>query len=322
MVLQPNKQLVAPASYFPLHRGRYEVSPGLYPLGNDFGNGIQDHLTFQLDNQFAVYWQQKQACRDENLGKYFVHQDLQASNLQQVNDFIVATLVKEYPEFFVTEKTDSNTLLQCHLTQSRMCRPHNTQLDQQLAFLDFLAMQIQEDLALIQLAPNGNDQLCLLHLCFPNYWAAADKIGKDFIATHQPVAEFDRLAKRSSEIVNAMIHKGPFVRFAWGLTTDTRLNHHPVPAPGYPADDWQGRQFNPDKPQLFLRVERQTTHGLPAIQSALFTIRTYFTDVNDIKADNQQRLALLSALESMSTDSLAYKGLSTVKRAIIDWLME
>jgi hypothetical protein len=41
------------ARYFPPSSGKYEVKPGLVPLGTDFGNGEADKLTFQFDAGFA-----------------------------------------------------------------------------------------------------------------------------------------------------------------------------------------------------------------------------------------------------------------------------
>lgn len=313
-------QLATPASYFPIRNGRYEVSPGLYPLASDFGNGLQDKKTFQLDNQFQMYYQQKLACRNEDLKKYFVTQSLPAEHLQTINHFILSTLLHEYPEYFSIETSAANSTLYAHLTQTRFELHDITEPQIQLDYFDFLAMQIQEDLAVLHLDNAGKNYVSLLHLCFPNYWSAAEKIGRDFLATHQPVAEFERVAQRANEIVNAMIHKGPFVRFAWGLTTDTRLNHHPVPPTGIEYETWQGRQFDVDNPALYLRIERQTIHGFPKLQAALFTIRTYFSDVATIKAKPAQCQTLITAIESMSEASLAYKGLHYSKQAIIEWL--
>ena len=45
--------------YFPLQKGRYEVTAGLYPLGTDFGNGHDDNLIFQIDANFPRYREEK-----------------------------------------------------------------------------------------------------------------------------------------------------------------------------------------------------------------------------------------------------------------------
>jgi len=103
------------------------------------------------------------------------------------------------------------------------------------------------------------------------------------------------------------VQKGPFFRFAWGLATDTRLNHHPDPRPGFDPAAWQGRSVLAEGGQLYLRVERQTINGLPACNAFLFTIRTYFYTIDELTATEKK--ALVMAVESMSPESLEYKGL-------------
>jgi hypothetical protein len=66
------------------------------------------------------------------------------------------------------------------------------------------------------------------------------------------------------------------VRFAWGLSTDTPLNHHPEPPMNILPLQWQGRNFDPNNPRLYLRIERQVIWGLPKYEAVLFVIRTYF----------------------------------------------
>ena len=117
-----------------------------------------------------------------------------------------------------------------------------------------------------------------------------------------------------------MIYKGPYVRFAWGLSTDTYLNHHPHPRLDVPEYAWQGRTFSQTRPRLWLRVERQTSWGFPQIAAALFTIRTYFTDCREIKRNPSKLNALTCAIESMTPEILRYKGIADAKAEILCWL--
>jgi dimethylamine monooxygenase subunit A len=59
------------AWYFPVSQGRYEVKPGLRPLGWDFGNPEKDKQVFQIDSNFAHYLEMKQKTRTEKLSKYY-----------------------------------------------------------------------------------------------------------------------------------------------------------------------------------------------------------------------------------------------------------
>jgi hypothetical protein len=60
--------------------------------------------------------------------------------------------------------------------------------------------------------------------------------------------------------------------------------------------------------------------GFPAVDAALFTIRTSFCDCAELRQDPERRSQLISALQSMSTASLVYKGLAESKAAILNWL--
>ena len=96
-----------------------------------------------------------------------------------------------------------------------------------------------------------------------------------------------------------------------------RLNHHPETPPGEDQDEWQGRTFH-DK--AYVRVERQLSVGFPKINAAMFLVRPYFYDCAEIKEDPLLRGALISAIESMSPASLAYKGIDGYKDEFLKWL--
>lgn len=175
---------------------------------------------------------------------------------------------------------------------------------------------MQDDLAVVS-TEGDRHWLSAIHLCFPNSWAAEDKIGRTFAAVHAPVAGMDAMNRRGDELVRLMVGAtAGLVRFAWGITFDDRLNHHPDP-PGVEAPP---AGFDPTRPRAFLRVERQTIWGFPDVAAALFTIRTYLYGCGDIRRDPVRREYLAAAIASMSPESLAYKGLAGAKDALIRWL--
>ena len=239
-------------------------------------------------------------------------------------------MLEQHPQSFRLSETQGRLKLHCALTKETLSLDRELHLLDTVAehpltpayqdTLDALACQLQEDLAVVSLDEHGNDYVAALHLCLPNHWAAEDKIGKGFIASHAPVPEMEQINKSAAQLLNVMVNKGPFVRFAWGLATDTRLNHHPEAPPGQDEASWHGRRFDPARPELYLRVERQTIHGFPQINASLFTIRSYFYDVSQLAKQPQQREALYSAIQSMSGESLQYKGLLQDKAAILEWL--
>lgn len=321
-------QSVAPEIYyFPLDRQRFEFKAGLHILGTDFGNGDADTKVFQIDASFDHYRLCKLRARAERLSKYYQLHQYTPAVAQQIARFIAYRLTQEHAsDFSVEQRTHGGTVLNCALTGEALVFGADMQLIEAksqvdppyVSSLDALACQTQEDLAVLRVA--DRQWLSAVHLCFPNHWAAEEKIGRNFAEIHSPVPGMEKISARAHALVDAMIYKGPYVRFAWGLSTDTHLNHHPQSRPDVPQHAWQGRAFSRTRPELWLRIERQTSWGFPQIAAALFTIRTYFTDCRQIRRDSSKLARLTSAIESMTPDTLRYKGIADAKPEILRWL--
>jgi hypothetical protein len=315
-------QFASPAHYFPITRGLYEIAPGLKPLGFDFGNGEMDRRVFQLDSTFPRFRHSKLACRQDRLDKYLQLHNLSPDAEQALNQFLVDTLTREYPEIFTLQ---SNRLL-CRHTADEISLDDRYHLlgDSKLTAdyrntFDALSNQVAEDICLMTRNASG-DWLAAAHVCSPGHWSAEEKIGEPFTRIHDPVAGIEPINRNAASFVDLMIQRGPFVRFAWGITTDNRLNHHPQPPAGIPPADWHPRPFDPHNSEFFFRVERQVTHGLPPANAAVFIIRVYHTPGDQIRSNPQQRNQLIAALKSMTPESQRYKGLDHSIDAIINWL--
>lgn len=185
-----------------------------------------------------------------------------------------------------------------------------------------LGLAVQEDLAIVRAGPNpadgGPDVLEWVHICLPSNWSPADKIGRSFGAVHAPVVHNERLVAAQAQIVRAMIHAGPFVRYVWGVERDGELCHNPRlhQRPPWPADASPADLAR----QAWFRVERQTTHGFPALDRALFTIRYFVEPLTRVAADPWRRERLATALSGMDAAELAYKGLAPARDRLVEWL--
>jgi len=312
------------ARYFPPSGGKYEVKPGLVPLGTDYGNGAADALMFQFDAGFAEYRMVKRAARAERLGKYYQTRDFAPEIAGVVNRFIVRRLAADHPGLFVLDEWDEEVTLDCALTgetlrfDREMQRVAGKETDPPYADpFDALAAQVQEDLAVVRRV-DGKDWACAIHLCFPYRWTAEEKIGLDFVTMHLPVPGMETFRKPG--MVTNMVKFGPFTRFVWELCTDTRLNHHREPPPDVDPEQWRERPLDPQAPRLYLRVEREVLQGFPEQEAALLAVRISFRDGEEIRRDATLREPLCRTIESMSPEALRYKGLADSRDTILAWL--
>jgi hypothetical protein len=317
--------------YFPIERGEYSVAPGLKPLGHDFGNPEFDAKVFHITKNFSIYRKNKIEARAERLSKYFCTHDLSPEREKTLATFLVGKFTEEYPQIF--ERQD-NTLF-CRHTHDQIIFDENFNLIEMKNdheeflpivsnIIDALALQIEEDIALVCRTVNGEttrDHLGLLHLTSPSHWAAEDKIGMNFFDIHVPIPGIERINKVADKLVETMISKGPFVRFIWSFVTDERLNHHPTAPEGIDSVVWKGRSFNNEAVVPFhFRIERQVTWGFPEVDASLFTIGVSFMSGSEVKNDPYFRSQLISALHSMTPESRVYKGVSGCFDQLIGWL--
>lgn len=326
--------LPRPAHYFPLDKGHYDTGPALSSFGTDFGNGEADQKVFQFDSHFFEYRQTKLDARHERLSKYYRTHMLPGDALYTAARFLIERLTLEQPEFFTLQSRSNDEIaLACSLTGETLVfdrklhlldTEHNDNGSPRPDYhdaLDALLCQTQEDLAIVCKSAFGRDWLGAIHLCLANHWSAEEKIGLPFQRIHQPVAGMRNDERHAEAIVNAIINKGPYVRFAWGLCTDARLNHHPRASMNNRDTRWCEKRFDPASPSLFMRVERQTLWPFPEQRMALFTIRTYLTDCEQVRQDREQNSQLIACIESMTDEQLVYKRLQRDKDNILAWLL-
>jgi hypothetical protein len=308
----------APARYFPVRRGAYDVAPALRPLGADFGNGSADGLVFQVDRRFRRFRRNKLRCRAECLDRYVATADYSPALAAAVARFIAARLAAEHPDYFRFEG-GPRPVFHSALTGDTLRFDADMRLrgggrtDPAYADAwDALACQVQEDLAVTAVDSAGADRLAALHVCAPSHWAPAEKIGRSFVQVHQPVPGMAALFPAADALVGATISKGPWVRFVWGVSGDCRLNHHPAVGGGVPAFRARAR------PPGYFRVERQVLWGLPDVGASLFVIAPSYVALPDLTP--AERTALAAALRGMAPDSRAYKGLADCWEALAAWL--
>jgi hypothetical protein len=170
-----------------------------------------------------------------------------------------------------------------------------------------LGRQLMEDFAVLGRDDAGQDRTLWLHACFPSGWRPEHVLGRSFTQIHARIPAFAAVAKKAPSLLDAMLTRGPYVRFVWTVSADDTLDHHP---------DEGGREpWSATTARGFLRVERQTTVPLPALSACVFLIRTYLYRFDELAA--AQREVLAQALQLMPAEIQRYKSLNAaVPRAL------
>jgi hypothetical protein len=309
---QAPSDLPAPRCPLPLDGRDFRFEAGLRRLDAGPAQDPHDRLAFQIDSDWPAYREAKLAARAECFAKY-VGCDSGQAPLLQAAAMLAERLAREYPRYFRYEVPAAGEWV----LHSRLSGAVIRSGDEPVSLIDALALEVQEDLAVMALV-DGQPRVAGLHVCFPNHWAPGDKLGADFRAVHAPVPGMERLTRHPARLHRALARGDSRVRFAWGLATDTQLNHHPEPPPGVDPAAWSGRWFDPADPALWLRVERQVTLPVVGFDAYVFLIRTCFHDVADLATEARHRLR--HALATMDPDIRAYKGLADSAPAIDAWL--
>ena len=130
----------------------------------------------------------------------------------------------------------------------------------------------------------------------------------------------NRIRAASNRLVGAMISGSPTTRFTLGIEFDDDLNHYPRTKPAGDPLEARGRRFDAAEQPLSLRIERQTTIGMPEENAALFLIRVHLCDFRIPRADRAHRDAVIAALRSMSPESREYKGVDGCLEDVIGFL--
>ncbi len=288
--------LPAPARYTPWDKGIYEVAPNLRAFRTDFGNGTLDEQVFQFDTEFEKYRKNKLAAQSRK-SLYVGDHNLSDSVANAAAQFLIGRLLEEHPNHFWI----ANERLECTLT--------GESVDLALSprqLLDALLLQVQEDIAIV-VADDLNDWVTYINVSAPSHWDPSTKLGMSFFDGHSSVPGFDRINRAAYGLVQAMILRGPWVRFVWSCESDTYLDHHPISSPGHDPAIWDGRQFHLNA--FSVRTDRQVVWGLPEVNAALFFMRVSFVRGEDIKSDEALLTSLATAVGTMSPEALRYKGL-------------
>jgi hypothetical protein len=92
----------------------------------------------------------------------------------------------------------------------------------------------------------------------------------------------------------------------WSVLFEPTLDTHP---------SRPRAKFDPEAPDVWVKVERQVTVPLPEVNASLFVLRQHLVGGHQL-----DRQALAAAIESMTAEQRTYKGLGECSEGVIDFL--
>ena len=171
-----------------------------------------------------------------------------------------------------------------------------------------VALSLQEDFVILK-ATDGALRTEYLSVCFPSRWDPREKLGLDFMAIHQPVADNQMLQAAGPNLMAMAFMKQPMLRHVWLIVPNPALDQHPDNNVAW----WREGLADPSPllPRLYFRIERQTTWPLPQLERAVFFIRLLMSPLLEVLRAAPGRAAELAAsLRSMTPAIVAYRGMT------------
>ena len=151
-------------------------------------------------------------------------------------------------------------------------------------------------------------------VCFPSGWALEEKLGL-------PIEEIHGVVPGLNAAVGAKIHQFltrlkpgiGWYRSNWGISSSAEFNQHP-------SRDINQLTTDTSPASTWLRIEHQVLTSLPGSNAILFGIRLENVALAQMKEDVAIRGGLRHALATMPDAMAAYKNLTALRPALLDYL--
>jgi Protein of unknown function (DUF3445) len=328
-----------------MNEARFDIKADLFPLGTVI-NGKLEQKHFEQDNQLEYFLRERLKLLETQLEmRRLIHTDDETGLAESLHR-VFGLYAKDHPELIHLEPGGIELKylglrLQCLSAATRIEpeieRLHPTALGERIAawlehqsgvarLLDALTLSCQEDIVIMRGSAHSDwaetAHAEALSVSFPSGWDPREKLAENFERIHEPIADNTRLLKASGNTMKALLTKGPFIRYSWGLTINPSLDNNPhSPKPELP----QTWLENPSElvKHTYLRMERQTTFPIPDLERGLFSIRIYVTPLLErLERDPSLRSRLARFVASVKPEVIVYKGMAQITPGILQWLSE
>lgn len=179
-----------------------------------------------------------------------------------------------------------------------------------------LALCFAQDLAVVQ---GDTGRIPWMAVTLPSHWDPAEKVGRHYNEIHAPVADPQLLLAAGERLMRVVCGPESFERFVWNVTGHPRLHAHPARVD---ADRWPLAGQTDFAGQAWWRTERQTFLPVPAAGQAVFTIEVEVQPLGQALGTPAQTALLHEAVRTMSPAVLEYRGLTPVREALLEWLVQ
>ena len=178
------------------------------------------------------------------------------------------------------------------------------------------SLLVADDLVVLQpiKSQDGVEQMLLTAavLCAPSRWMLSEKMGKNMLSIHAPVAKYaEHVGAATDTYFQRIAVDKPVWRSNWIIQDHPALFQPQIPSSPLVK--------TPD--ELWIRMERQTLRRLPATKGILFTIRGYQQPLPEYLSRSKeiaQNIRMM--LERLPDDVAQYKSVLTYRPDILNWI--
>ena len=178
------------------------------------------------------------------------------------------------------------------------------------------SLLVADDLVVLQpiKSQDGTEQMLLTAavLCAPSRWMLSEKMGKNMLAIHAPVAKYaEHVGAATNTYFQRIAVDKPVWRSNWIIQDHPALFQPKIPtAPLVKQPE-----------ELWIRMERQTLRRLPKTKGILFTIRGYQQPLVDyVQRSKEIAQNTRTLLERLPDDVAQYKSVLTYRPSILSWI--
>lgn len=300
--------------YFPFERDEYALTMNARPLPLDRLIEVDPpHYRQQLAEKVAIL------ASDH---RYYCQTPPDtAAACWEALELLLPNMARHYPAHFALVRDGTGWHWTNRLLGTATAFTPGDAATLPMAPLDWLGRQVQEDLLIMDTTAPGVP-LVAGQLCFAAGWSLDEKLGRSFLAIHDPVPGFsDGRVGRSADLLMQRSRAGaPTGRIGWSITPDGALNRAP-----HLAGRWHAGAATIDGTnageRCHLRLERQTFSRLPRSGALLFTIHTYVAPIGAVIAEEPGRAERLAGtLRTVPEEMRRYKGMAGFTAPLLAYL--